>query len=184
MADSPDLADLSAMSDKAELLAELRELQVPSVSSWPAPGWWILLFLVIASVGTLWMRKRRIAQRQANAWREEALIQLNQLNQKLNQASESERHSVLRDTSVLLRKVMIYVNGRQEVAGLTDQAWLDALEGHGTIKALDPELQVLITEAPYQSSPSPMMSESNVKALLDWIKRYVNALPQVPTHDQ
>jgi len=160
MADSPDLADLSAMSDKAELLAELRELQVPSVSSWPAPGWWILLFLVIASVGILWMRKRRIEQRQANAWREEALTQLNQLNQKL------------------------YVNGRQEVAGLTDQAWLDALEGHGTIKALDPELQVLITEAPYQSSPSPMMSESNVKALLDWIKRYVNALPQVPTHDQ
>lgn len=184
MAESPELQDLSAISDKAELLAELREVQVPSVSSWPAPGWWVLLVLIVVGSGFLWMRKRLIAHRQADAWRQEALTQLSQLKEDLNQASDSERHQVIRDSSVLLRKVMMFVNGRNEVAGLTDQAWLDALHGHEKVAALDPNLQALLTEAPYESVPSAMMSESNVKALLKWIKRYVNALPRVSIHDR
>ena len=184
MADLAELPDLSQISDKAELLAELRDVQVPAVSSWPALGWWLLLFFIIACAVFIWIRKRNRARVQADVWRQEALTQLNELRQELNKASDTKRHQVIRDSSVLLRKVMMYVNGRTDVAGLTDTAWLEALHGHENVKALDPKLQPLITDAPYESEPSALMSEANVKALLKWLKRYINALPQVSAHDR
>lgn len=184
MADLPDTKDLSAISDKAELLAELRELQVPTVSSWPALGWWLLLVLVVVCAALLLIKNRVAARRRSDAWREEALTQLNRLEQDLNKATDVERHRVVRDSSVLLRKVMIYVNGRHEVAALTDEAWLDALHGHETVEALEPELRGLLTDAPYESAPSAIMSESNVTALLNWMKSYVIALPRVSTDDR
>lgn len=184
MAELAELPDVNAMSDKAELLAELRDVAVPSVSPWPAPGWWILGFVIVAvGMYVLWY-KLRAARSKADAWRQEALTKLNQLQHDLQQASIAEQHRVVCESSVLLRKVMMYVDGRVDVASLTDQAWLDALQGHDNGEALEPTLQALLTEAPYQSEPSETVTEANVKALLQWLTRYVTGLPQVRAHDR
>ena len=184
MADLAELRDLSEISDEAELLAELRDVTVPVVSSWPAPGWWVLLLVFIVLIVYLLMRKRLMKQRAADAWRQEALMQLNRMNQDLKQASDSERLRVVRDSSVLLRKVMMYVNGRREVAGLTDQAWVDALHGHQDVEGLDPKLRALLTEVPYQSESTALTTEANVGELLAWLQRYVSSLPRVGLNDR
>jgi len=143
--------DLQSITDKAELLAELRGVQVPVASSWPALGWWLLgTALLLALIGMVIhsVVKKRRAQ---DAWRIEALMELHHLKQSLSNADASDRHALLKRASVLLRRVMMHLDGRESVANLTNDRWLDALDGHAAVQPLESSLRPLLTDAPYRT---------------------------------
>jgi len=174
---SNDNADIAAINDKAELLAQLRDIQVPEVSAWPAPGWWVLGFLIVCLFITGLLVKQRRQHYAQNAWRREALEALSELEKRLPNATDAERHRVVQEASALLRRVMMLTRGRGQVAGLTSDAWLNELNTQSADYTLDKTLQPLLTDVPYQPVPNALATPDNVNRLLAWMQQTIRSLP-------
>lgn len=91
-------------------LDNLRDIVEPTpISHWPlAPGWWVLIGIVI--LATLAMVIRRYRRWQSNAYRRAALSELKTV------ASISE-------VSAILKRTALAVYSRTDVAALTGEAW-------------------------------------------------------------
>ena len=104
----------------------LRDLHLPeAIGWWPlAPGWWVLVALALAGLGylvRLYLRRRSRA-----AARRHALARLNELTADFEQHRDAIAFSSA--VSRLLRRTMLAYAPRQEVAGLTGDAWLAWLD--------------------------------------------------------
>lgn len=107
-------------------LSQLRDIHFPAPVSWwpPAPGWWALLALLLITAALAYVI---YAHRRRNSWRADALAELARLN-----GTAPER--LVRDVSVLLRRVAISRFPHHDVAAITGEAWLAFLDrrlGHG-----------------------------------------------------
>ena len=103
---------------------DLKDIHLPDAVSWfpPAPGWWIVLFLLFAVIiAYIAYRRYRIRCR----LREEALVLLSTIKQDFQQHTDPIRF--LNELSMLYRRVTLTLYPRQEVASLNGQAWLDFL---------------------------------------------------------
>jgi hypothetical protein len=104
----------------------LRGLQLPeAVGWWPlAPGWWLLIALLLATAGFLlrtWLRRRAHA-----AARREALRKLEESRSAY--AYHGNPVTLGAEVSELLRRTMLAYAPRAEVAGLTGDEWLAWLD--------------------------------------------------------
>lgn len=185
--------ELSTISDKAELLALVQEVHVPQVSSWPAPGWWLLAILLIGCTLAYWLRKRRQHHYEQEAWRREALAELTQLENRLPDASDKERHRLIQEASALLRRVMMQSRGRDQVAALTAEAWLNEVNAQAIMQPtkrptkqgtkqggehkLDDSLHPLLTDVPYETQPNVLSSQENIETYFGWLQRTIESLP-------
>ncbi len=104
----------------------LRDLHLPdAVGWWPlAPGWWVLITILVVVSGLLiraWLRRRA-----RSAARRRALRQL----EESRSAYAYHGNPVVLGTEVseLLRRTMLAYAPRSEVAGLTGDAWLAWLD--------------------------------------------------------
>jgi len=104
----------------------LRGLHLPEpVGWWPlAPGWWVLIAILVVASGLLvraWLRRRA-----RSAARRKALRQL----EESRSAYAYHGNPVVLGTEVseLLRRTMLAYAPRSEVAGLTGDAWLAWLD--------------------------------------------------------
>jgi len=99
----------------------LRGFHLPAPVSWwpPAPGWWALaaLALIVAALA-YWIQ----VYRRHNRWRGRALKELARLR-------EAAPELLLRELSVLLRRVAISRFPRRDVAAISGEAWLSFLDG-------------------------------------------------------
>lgn len=172
-----DFEDLAAITDPEELLSLLETVQPPDVSLWPAPGWWLLTVLLLILLSLFLWRQRQRRRRYRNAWRREAMHQLTALETTLEDASTSQLQGVLQDSTALLRRVMMRIYGRQAVAGLIDQPWLDFLSEQGSVRKLDDALRALLLEASYEPTAGPLVTKKNVQRLLSWMAQYISELP-------
>jgi hypothetical protein len=104
----------------------LRDLHLPeAIGWWPlAPGWWLVIALVTVGLGYLTRFYLRTYAR--GAARRRALRTLNQLTAEFEQHRDAVAFS--RRLSELLRRTMLAYAPRQEVAGLTGDAWLAWLD--------------------------------------------------------
>lgn len=101
-------------------LSQLRDIHLPPPVSWwpPAPGWWAVATLVLLLIVlTTWLLSRH----RRNRWRRQALAALAQLR-------STDDALLLRELSVLLRRIAIGRFPQQEVAALTGDAWLAFLD--------------------------------------------------------
>jgi len=169
--------DISAITDKAELLALLHDVQVPQVSAWPAPGWWVLGFLFIAWLVAIMLNKKRQRVYAQNAWRREALDKLSDIETRLPSADDEQRHQLVKEVSSLLRRVMMQASGRSQVAGLTADAWLNELNAINSDTQLDASLHRLLTDIPYQTVPNALTTSDNVASLVLWMRQTIHRLP-------
>lgn len=171
----------------------LREIHLPeSVDWWPlAPGWWILLGLVLLGCALVWYscllynRHRYSAVNVAR--RELAGI-------KSRYAVDRDAGHCVRSVSGLLRRLCISVFPRNESAGLTGAEWLAFLRS-GTrdqepgnserstgeieqdIQGFMPEkIGRLLLEAPYRRD----VGEDEVEALIGFCSDWINAVARSP----
>jgi hypothetical protein len=103
----------------------LRDIHLPDPVSWwpPAPGWWMLLALLVAIAllsGFLHHRYRR------NALQRAAQQALHKIGEDYRQSGDALL--LAQQLSMLLRRVSLSCYPRQQVAGLTGRAWLSLLD--------------------------------------------------------
>jgi hypothetical protein len=118
-------------------LRQLRDIQgLDTIGHWPlAPGWWLLLILLVLGLMLALRLWPRLVGGQARApWRADAarqLRQLRQLNQRQGgQGSAETQRQLAADLSELLRRIAMARCGRDSCAGLQGQAWLAWLKQH------------------------------------------------------
>jgi hypothetical protein len=156
-------------------LAGLRGYHLPEPVTWwpPAPGWWLLTGLALIGVALLLYGAYRYRRRGALARQARAELAA------LQAAFERERDPVAlaRGLSRLLRRFALARFPRQEVAGLTGEAWLAFLDTHGGEgRFRDGPGRVLI-DAPYRLAAT-VPADALTALAGDWIRR--NAKGRAP----
>jgi len=163
---------LPTPSPATDPLAALRDIHLPEAIGWwpPAPGWWLLLGIILVTIATIYgcMRWRKKQQNKIIIFStadsiDAALMELDAIVQafKLGDSDQCNRQMVA-DMSQLLRRTAIQLNTHDgnHVAGLTGTAWLawldqrwqrdDFMQGAGSI----------LIDAPYRKNP-PNSDEVN-----------------------
>jgi len=146
-------------------LSQLRDIHLPSAVSWwpPAPGWWGILALVLIATGLAYVL---YARRRRNRWRIKALAELARLR-------DAAPERLLRDLSVLLRRVAISRFPRHDVAALTGEAWLAFLDRSlGDDKAFQSDAGRVLLSGPYASNV-----EVDTASLFILCERWIKQLP-------
>ncbi len=143
----------------------LRDIHLPDpLGWWPlAPGWWLLVLLMLAVIAWLFWRWRQ--QQRGEHALDVALHELGYLQGKHGNNTKA----LLRELSVLLRRVAISQYGRQQVAGLTGDAWVKFLDDKAGKPLFGSKLAHLLTEIPYR--PETQAETALVlQATRQWIK--------------
>lgn len=115
-------------------LLELAPAHAPPPPGWwpPAPGWWVLAALgAVLLCGLLWWlvdRQRMEAAVKSLIWtpRRAALAELRQIRQ-----TEADPQEFAQGIESLLRRYALAVFGRERVASLTGEAWLNLVVSEG-----------------------------------------------------
>ncbi len=127
----------------------LRDLHLPeAIGWWPlAPGWWVLLALALG--GLAYLFRLYLRKRAGGAARRHALARLNELT------ADFERHgnavAFSSALSQLLRRTMLAYAPRQNVAGLTGDAWLAWLDRDLDKPRFQGEAGRKLLELPYRA---------------------------------
>lgn len=146
----------------------LRDLHVPDpVGWWPlAPGWWLLIALVLAALG--YLLYRQFVGWRRNAARRIALAELSRLRRAYDEGADVLALS--KGLSELLRRSMLAYAPRDEVAGLTGERWLQWLDrglseplfSHGPGRSIE--------TLPYQN-PERAEQQTDVAGLLAAVQK-------------
>lgn len=158
------------MNEKDALLQQLNDIQMPDpVGFWPlAPGWWIVLFLLLAFVAfaiyTLvkWIQRTR--------YRKQALAILKQLDLRKN--TVSREHTLQQVLSLLKRTVLTaYKHSRNPVASLYGRDFFILLEA--TLDNEFPRLDAKWHNAIYKKA-LPDNDDYAIEELLQFAKIWIS----------
>ncbi|MAR92240.1 MAG: DUF4381 domain-containing protein [Pseudomonadota bacterium] len=150
----------------ADPLQQLRDIHLPAAVGWwpPAPGWWLLALLLltalIAALAYVRRRHRRLA------YRREALSRLVSIRARYE--AHREPRQLLSELSSLLKRTAITRYGRDEVAGLAGEQWLQFLDRTGRTREF--------SQGPGQAlgqrfAPEPRVDSADLFNLIEhWIK--------------
>jgi len=150
----------------------LRDIHLPAPVSWwpPAPGWWLLVSILIGLVVFIvWWHRRRLRFR--NAPSTLARGELERLRAGWAEHGESQR--LIGDVSTWLRRSAMSLSTRQQAAKLTGMQWrvfLDELAGEAIF---DDDAGRMITEAPYRAAgnaPDPADGERLLASCERWLR--------------
>ena len=154
----------------------LRDIHLPQAVSWwpPAPGWWGLLVVVLLAISMFfliraWRKRRRL--------RNTAILEVQRICDAFEQHHDNLR--LIRELSVLLRRISISYFPRADVASLTGEQWLRFLDSCSTIT--DNEQGFLngpgriLNDGPYQAR-----LDIDGQALVVLCRRWVKSLPVKP----
>lgn len=146
----------------------LRDLHLPPpIGWWPlAPGWWLVIALVLIGLG--WLLLQAWRKRQFHAPRRYAISALAVIEAEY---LEHRNPVVLgRQLSELLRRAMLAYAPRHEVAGLTGESWLAWLDRDLSVPYFHTEGGKSLLQLPYRD-PNSDFSDVDVSALLAAIKK-------------
>lgn len=148
-------------------LAQLKDIHLPTpIGWWPlAPGWYVLIALVLLSAIAL---AYRIYQKHRYALaKKQALVLLNSYQKRYEQEQNVPQTSAL--VSELLRRVALVYFPREQVAGLHGEDWLNFLNGTG--KGIDfNRVKDMLLNAPF-STEANMNLTPLFRAAHTWIKQ-------------
>jgi len=141
----------------------LRDLHLPeAIGWWPlAPGWWVVLTVVVAVLGyLLWRVYKRW---RFNAPRRFALLELARYEADFFE----HRNPVMlgKQVSELLRRAMLAYAPRDEVAGLTGEAWLAWLDCGMPVPYFHTEGGKSLLNLPYRD-PEGDFADVDINAML------------------
>ena len=158
----------------------IRDIHLPQPVSWwpPAPGWWVLLALLLIAVAiVVWLKTRRREFR----LRFIAMTELDDLYQAYQQHLNAGRFAS--DLSVLLRRISISYFPQENIAGLTGSAWLRFLDsrlsanGNKSGQWFSDGVGIVLIKAPYQNKLNN--NEVDVEALYKLSEEWIESLGPV-----
>ena len=150
------------MKEPLSALNQLKDIQLPDpIGWWPlAFSWWVLIFSVtVMFFSAVWFFLDR---HKRTAYRREAETKLNTL--ALNQTHHPAQHAI--QINALLKQVAITVYGRQTIAPLNEQAWLDFLKSTASFIEQPDELVLLLNQMyqPVETLDTPQLE----RQLITW----------------
>ena len=150
------------MDPRSELLAQLEALELPQRTGlWLAPGWWLLLLLLVVCGWLVYSYLRR-RSRGVPDWRPQARAELQRIRQSL---ASGGSESCAPDLSRLIRRMVLAVRPREEIAALTDQDWLAELDRLCGDNRFSQRLSGVLLNTPYQ--PPVTSTAEGLGQLLD-----------------
>ncbi len=154
-------------TDAATLLAltrQLRDIQLsPPPSPWPlAPGWWVLILVAAALMllGLYWAWRRLQLRRSA-------LRELARLQQRFE--ADGDAVQLAAGLSLLLRRVALVRDAREQVAGLCGDDWLSYLDRRAGSRQFSAGPGRLLLTLPYQ----PRARGEELAALLELVRHWL-----------
>ena len=145
----------------------LRDLHLPPLTSWwpLAPGWWVLITLFAALL--LWLAWRGFRHWRRNAARRYALRQLDDIRHRFDDGADPVELG--KSLSELTRRAMLAYAARDEVAGLTGDAWLFWLDQQLDSKPFTGGAGRLLESLPYVN-PQSIDLDTDIRGLLDAVE--------------
>lgn len=159
----------------------LADIHLPEVPGyWPlAPGWWLLILLVITLLITLcvifvmWQRRKK-----REAYRQVALNEFKQIENDFLQNKNSAQF--LQSTSLLLKRTALTAWPHHFIASISGADWLKWLdEQYPQHKQSFNELGQALIIGQYQKAPS-MQLEQLKPLVIDWINGHQNQWQKKP----
>ncbi|WP_066246169.1 DUF4381 domain-containing protein [Beggiatoa leptomitoformis] len=147
----------------------LRDIHLPDPVSWfpPALGWWLLLIIVPLLIGLVfWVWRYR--QRIQTSPQKNALTRLQQLEQQY-QTHQNTQQLVIELSRLLRRACLSYYN-RQQVAGLTGEAWLQFLDKPLVNQPFSQGIGRALSEMPYQATAN-VDAPALITLCREWLKK-------------
>jgi hypothetical protein len=142
----------------------LKELPLPSPVSWVPSTWgWIVIAAILMGL-SIWMGKRAIHAWQAQAYRRNAIADLDAM------ASDQNQITAL---PALLRRTALLAFPRDEVAALRGNDWVDWLNAAGA--DFRSEDAAWLDRLAYQPSLSEKIEPDSVHRLLEASRRFVRS---------
>lgn len=157
------------MNPQLQNTAALRDIHLPDAVSWwpPAIGWWLVLIILLLAIYFLPKLYRRITYLALNTVSQQAFDKI-----RLEHSQNNDTKQLIEALSKLLRQISMSYYGREKVAQLTGDMWLDSLNSLTDINYFTPKLRNALINAPYQKNISIDANE-----LLLAIQNWINALP-------
>lgn len=156
------------MTDPQKL--PLRDVHFPThISWWPfAPGWWIILAVVLIAAGIIWWWYRRKRKIMASAVRA-ARIEFGYIREQYE--SDNDALSLVKELSILLRRLCVSIFPRTDSASLTGDRWLEFLDRPLPSSQFTSGPGRILVDAPYR----PHVAAEEIEPLLelcdDWFDR-------------
>ncbi|MFI0400401.1 MAG: DUF4381 domain-containing protein [Thiolinea sp.] len=149
----------------------LRDIHLPpEISWWPlAWGWWLVLLLALLGLAALvwwWLKRPATNQRVNISAQASALQELERIEQQYS----NDPMGLVRELSVLLRRMAISLYGRRSVAGLTGVTWLQFLDKQSDSPVFSQRFQQALTELPYRAQGSV-----DVSALVQEVRQWLSS---------
>ena len=143
----------------------LRDIHLPEPVSWwpPAPGWWILLAMLIVTLAASgWLYRR---------WRQRRILreleaQLDTIKNDYQQHQDGA--TTIAQLSVLLRRACISFFPRQDVAALTGENWLAFLDRLSNSRDYSAGAGKVLLDAPYK--PAKTINEKPITPLFSLVE--------------
>ncbi len=154
-------------------LDKLQEISLPAPVAWTPQtiGWYVLAAL--AAIGLLWMLRAAYRRHAANRYRRAALAELATFRARLD--GETGPSRVLADIAALLKRTALAVFPREEVAGLSGEAWLGFLDSAASSTDFSSGPGRILADLPY-SPAATAPPAGDVRELLTvsrrWIRRH------------
>ena len=149
-------------------LDTLRDIHLPEpVSWWPlAFGYWVVLALLIVALVLWYRRYRRFAVRRAAA---------RTLHLSMSEfAAHKNSHELARAVNVMLRRTILSLEPRHEVASLTGENWIKRIHACVADSGFEfsDNVQQLLTEGVYKAS-----IDIDADTLLAECRQWIRVLP-------
>lgn len=157
----------------------LKDIHLPTDSLWwpPAPGWWVLLILLIL-IGLLLtkMLPRILAWLRLRPIKSACLRELDRIRQMASGESGNER-KVIQQLSVLLRRAVMSYGAREKDASLSGEKWVNRLNQISEGPCFSDEQFNVLTQGQYQP-----MFEIEIDELFRSCESWIKALPMREHH--
>ena len=144
-------------------LANLRDIHLPGdVSWWPlAPGWWLLIVVVLAL--SVWGIMKWLQWRKRQMLMHEVKAELHRIQSDYTEHQTAR--TLVTDCSQLLRRLVVLRIGRESGANLTGQDWRNYLSDVQSEAQADDTYLQLLSDGQYQRT----VVLDNPQRFSDWV---------------
>ncbi len=153
---------------------QLRDIHLPDVTLWwpLAPGWWLLIVgLPLVIIGLIYLR-RWLRHQSA---KKRSLIEFRQIVQNFEDHQDSAL--LISRLSTLLRRILITYQGRDQVASITGDRWIDELNKLVVRRCFGDEQERLLSQGQFQRN-----IDFDYQSLVSSCERWIKALPRSQKH--